>query len=264
MKAKRVGAILAACLFLLGAAYAETEEETRIALQATLQQWEEMYGSELSAQERMQLSFLIDWADRYVQNSEWERFAGELNQCEDARALSEWLEKDYIGITQAPEGQIQRGEIRQNSIDIIQSSGLDSDRVPYISAGFKGIRTNGDSAGWLVSASDIPGEEQVVPQVIMEFAGNGDLQYMEYTPAGEEENGSGVTAELAKETAIEFVTRYVFPGAEMSGSDWEYAVEEKDSYWEVTCQSQTDKRQCTIRVGTETGRIYFVETYTRG
>lgn len=266
MKRKMIGAFLVASLLLCGAAYAETEEETRIALQEKLQQLEETYGDELSAQDHMQLNLIHDWADRYVQNSEWERFAEELDQCKDAKALSEWLGKDYIGITQAPEGQMQREEIRQRTVDIIQSAGLDQERVPYISIGNKGVRADGSLAGWWVIASELPGEERATPHVEMEFAGDGKLQYMESELAVKEASGADVTAEQAEEIAAEFLTRYVYPASEEEKSDsaWEYMTEEKDSYWEVTCQSQTDERHCTMRIEKKTGSVYFAETDTRG
>lgn len=265
MKRKMMVAFLAVRLFLCGVAYAETEE-MRIALQDTLIQLEETYGSELLAQERVQLSFIIDWVDRYVQNSEWERFVEELNQCKDSKTLSEWLTRDYIGITQAPEGQVQREKIWQKGIDILQSSGLVGDHVLYFSMGNKGIRADGTSGGWLVVASGIPGEEQVTPHVTMEFAGNGNLQYMEYVFPGEKEDGTSITAEQARAIAIEFVTQYIFTDteAEKTGLEWDCVVQEEKSYWEVNCISQTDERQCTIRIGKETGHIYFVETYIRG
>ena len=61
--------------------FAETEDEARAALQNTLMELEETYGAELLPEEQMQLSFLIDWADRYVESEQWAQFA------EDFRAM---------------------------------------------------------------------------------------------------------------------------------------------------------------------------------
>lgn len=72
---KRLVLVALLCVLLGAVAFAETEDEARAALQNTLMELEETYGAELLPEEQMQLSFLIDWADRYVESEQWAQFA---------------------------------------------------------------------------------------------------------------------------------------------------------------------------------------------
>ena len=107
---KRLVLVALLCVLLGAVAFAETEDEARAALQNTLMELEETYGAELLPEEQMQLSFLIDWADRYVESEQWAQFAEDFGQCQDAQKLSELLNTDYMGINQAEEGLMQREE----------------------------------------------------------------------------------------------------------------------------------------------------------
>ena len=122
---KRLVLVALLCVLLGAVAFAETEDEARAALQNTLMELEETYGAELLPEEQMQLSFLIDWADRYVESEQWAQFAEDFGQCQDAQKLSELLNTDYMGINQAEEGLMQREEARQRSIEIVQAAGFD-------------------------------------------------------------------------------------------------------------------------------------------
>ena len=78
---KRLVLVALLCVLLGAVAFAETEDEARAALQNTLMELEETYGAELLPEEQMQLSFLIDWADRYVESELWAQFAEDFGQC---------------------------------------------------------------------------------------------------------------------------------------------------------------------------------------
>lgn len=149
---KRLVLVALLCVLLGAVAFAETEDEARAALQNTLMELEETYGAELLPEEQMQLSFLIDWADRYVESEQWAQFAEDFGQCQDAQKLSELLNTDYMGINQAEEGLMQREEARQRSIEIVQAAGFDLEQMPYVSLGSKGGWN-----GWEVRVSQIPG-----------------------------------------------------------------------------------------------------------
>ena len=127
---KRLVLVALLCVLLGAVAFAETEDEARAALQNTLMELEETYGAELLPEEQMQLSFLIDWADRYVESEQWAQFAEDFGQCQDAQKLSELLNTDYMGINQAEEGLMQREEARQRSIEIVQAAGFDLEQMP--------------------------------------------------------------------------------------------------------------------------------------
>ena len=135
---KRLVLVALLCVLLGAVAFAETEDEARAALQNTLMELEETYGAELLPEEQMQLSFLIDWADRYVESEQWAQIAEDFGQCQDAQKLSELLNTDYMGINQAEEGLMQREEARQRSIEIVQAAGFDLEQMPYVSLGSKG------------------------------------------------------------------------------------------------------------------------------
>ena len=147
---KRLVLVALLCVLLGAVAFAETEDEARAALQNTLMELEETYGAELLPEEQMQLSFLIDWADRYVESEQWAQFAEDFGQCQDAQKLSELLNTDYMGINQAEEGLMQREEARQRSIEIVQAAGFDLEQMPYVSLGSKGGWN-----GWEVRVSQI-------------------------------------------------------------------------------------------------------------
>lgn len=263
---KKMLLLLAACLLLPGAVRGESEEAMRVALQEKLMELDEAYGDELSREERMQLSFYIDWADRYVQDThcEWKQFGEDFGQCESAQELAALLEKEYIGVTQAPEGQTQREEIRQRCAEILEAAGLDSERVPYVSIGHKGIRENGESGGWLVYAADMPGEERYTPHIIMEFDGQGKLSSMEYIfeqAERVERNGAGasVDAVQARDIACRFAGQYVSPDEEVMAGEAQgvYEGEIGDPYWEILCE--TEDSAYRIDVGSETGCVYGVD-----
>lgn len=265
MKRIAIGILMAACLLFPGIASAETEEERRVEIQGALMKLEEAYASELLPQDQMQLSFLIDWADRYTQDSEyeWEQFARDFGLCKSAEELSETLYKAYIGITQAQQGQMQREEIMLLCEDIIQSAGLDTEQIPYTCIGNKGTRPDGNSAGWYVIVSDIPGDQRYTPQVDMEFDGDGHLQYMQY--CFEEEriekpsDGAAIQAEQAQSIAREFIAKYVCSEVETSCLQKVYEGRKGDPYWEILCKSQ--EAQWKVGIGSETGCVYFVEPY---
>ena len=165
---KRLVLVALLCVLLGAVAFAETEDEARAALQNTLMELEETYGAELLPEEQMQLSFLIDWADRYVESEQWAQFAEDFGQCQDAQKLSELLNTDYMGINQAEEGLMQREEARQRSIEIVQAAGFDLEQMPYVSLGSKGGWN-----GWEVRVSQIPGDEQRTPGVMLDLANDG-------------------------------------------------------------------------------------------
>ena len=177
---KRLVLVALLCVLLGAVAFAETEDEARAALQNTLMELEETYGAELLPEEQMQLSFLIDWADRYVESEQWAQFAEDFGQCQDAQKLSELLNTDYMGINQAEEGLMQREEARQRSIEIVQAAGFDLEQMPYVSLGSKGGWN-----GWEVRVSQIPGDEQRTPGVMLDHRGGHRRGHQRAASAGD-------------------------------------------------------------------------------
>ena len=193
---KRIVIVALLCVLLGAVAFAETEDEARAALQNTLMELEETYGAELLPEEQMQLSFLIDWADRYVESEQWAQFAEDFGQCQDAQKLSELLNTDYMGINQAEEGLMQREEARQRSIEIVQAAGFDLEQMPYVSLGSKGGWN-----GWEVRVSQIPGDEQRTPGVMLDLANDGAVRYMEYLGEPTEAAiGAAISEQRAQDT----------------------------------------------------------------
>lgn len=255
---------LSVCLILPSIGYVETEEDVRAQLQQTMEKLEDSYEDKLSEPERLQLSFLHDWADRYVENSEWVRFAEDYTKCQSVEELSSLLKEDYIGITQAPNGQMQRDEIQKRCMQIMQAAGIDATCVPYLSMGHKGIRSNGNSAGWFAVASDIPGEERYIPQLIMELDVDGNIQNMQYVfeqeePMEESAEGAAVSAEQAQQIAEKFFVEYVILDSEIktSVSQSVYEGVKEDPYWKVVCEVSEDSHY-QIDVGSVTGHVYAV------
>ena len=158
---KRLVLVALLCVLLGAVAFAETEDEARAALQNTLMELEETYGAELLPEEQMQLSFLIDWADRYVESEQWAQFAEDFGQCQDAQKLSELLNTDYMGINQAEEGLMQREEARQRSIEIVQAADLTSSKCltyPWAAGRLERLGSQG---------LPDPGDEQRTPGVML-------------------------------------------------------------------------------------------------
>ncbi len=254
----KIGALLLLCALLCGTACAETEEAARAALQDTLIGLEAAYADALAPEEALQLSFLCDWADRYLQNEEWSRFAADVAQCTDVETLRALLGRDYTGITQAPEGALQREDIRRRSVEIVQAAGFDPDEMPYVSLGCKGI----ERGGWEVHVSQLPGEERRTPGVVMELTADGAVQYMEFAGETDEtaSDRAGVSEADAQGISLEFLTQYVYPDAD---ADWPCETEAEDACWKLTYQPPLIETPCEVRIGRQTGGVLLVETNMR-
>lgn len=251
---KRLVLVALLCVLLGAVAFAETEDEARAALQNTLMELEETYGAELLPEEQMQLSFLIDWADRYVESEQWAQFAEDFGQCQDAQKLSELLNTDYMGINQAEEGLMQREEVRQRSIEIVQAAGFDLEQMPYVSLGSKGGWN-----GWEVRVSQIPGDEQRTPGVMLDLANDGAVRYMEYLGEPTEAAiGAAISEQRAQEIALAFMTQYVDAEGEAACT-----AQAEDSHWKVTFEGQADQQPCEVWIDNQTGAVLLVETFTR-
>ena len=264
---KRLVLVALLCVLLGAVAFAETEDEARAALQNTLMELEETYGAELLPEEQMQLSFLIDWADRYVESEQWAQFAEDFGQCQDAQKLSELLNTDYMGINQAEEGLMQREEARQRSIEIVQAAGFDLEQMPYVSLGSKGGWN-----GWEVRVSQIPGDEQRTPGVMLDLANDGAVRYMEYLGEPTEAAiggratsstpnaaiGAAISEQRAQEIALAFMTQYVDAEGEAACT-----AQAEDSHWKVTFEGQADQQPCEVWIDNQTGAVLLVETFTR-
>lgn len=251
--------LLSLLLAQIPIACAETEEEMRTALQETLMRLNEQYGAELLPAEQRQLSFLTDWADRYTNSEEWDRFARDFMQCTSAKQLSALLQRDYIGITQAEEGNLQRKEIQERCVEIVQAAGFSIDDMPYVSLGCKEIRNY-----WEAIVSQIPGEERRTPGFQMDLTNEGNLNCMEYCGeiAETAPGDAAISAEEAQAIGFDFLSRYVYPHAEASA--WTCDIKTEDSLWRMTCQSrQNEEDKCEIMIGAETGAIYLVDTFKR-
>ena len=242
---KRLVLVALLCVLLGAVAFAETEDEARAALQNTLMELEETYGAELLPEEQMQLSFLIDW------EAELHLFFG---QCQDAQKLSELLNTDYMGINQAEEGLMQREEARQRSIEIVQAAGFDLEQMPYVSLGSKGGWN-----GWEVRVSQIPGDEQRTPGVMLDLANDGAVRYMEYLGEPTEAAiGAAISEQRAQEIALAFMTQYVDAEGEAACT-----AQAEDSHWKVTFEGQADQQPCEVWIDNQTGAVLLVETFTR-
>ncbi len=232
---------------------------------------DEVYGAELDVEKRMQLSFLIDWAERYIvdaQRMDWERFREAVDQCNSAQELKEIIGRDYIGVNQAPEDQVQREQILQRVRQIIEDAGFSLKMMPCISIGHRGVDVDGASIGWYVLASDVPGDRKYTPQMCMELDGEGYIQHMEYMIEGSHHMAYASKEETAQSKIIgervsRFLTSYVCPGADVQTTlvEWGDEGEEKTPYWIVDCRIPHGDVWYEVVIREKTMRVYSIVSH---
>ena len=176
----------------------------------------------------------------------------ELEETYGAELLPE--EQMQLSINQAEEGLMQREEARQRSIEIVQAAGFDLEQMPYVSLGSKGGWN-----GWEVRVSQIPGDEQRTPGVMLDLANDGAVRYMEYLGEPTEAAiGAAISEQRAQEIALAFMTQYVDAEGEAACT-----AQAEDSHWKVTFEGQADQQPCEVWIDNQTGAVLLVETFTR-